>query len=101
MKKALKKKTLFILISGIILIAAISVGGYALYGNYQMSKIPGLPFQDALNYTLSGSKNAVITVGIIQNEQPRIRFMEKMGPSFPRSSMSMKSALSPRLLQPC
>lgn len=68
MKKSKKKKAFFI-ISAIILVVALSVGSYAIYGNYQMSKIPGLSFNDALNYTLESNSDAVITVGIIQNDK--------------------------------
>lgn len=68
MKKSGKKKAVFI-ITAVITVAALSVGGYAIYGNYQMSKIPGLSFHDALDYTLAGNSDAIITVGIIQNKQ--------------------------------
>ena len=43
------------------------VSGIAAYGNYQMSKIPALSFEDCVQYTTSGNKNAVITVGTIKN----------------------------------
>ena len=68
MKKSKKKKAFFIILA-IILVAALSVGSYAIYGNYQMNKIPGLSFNDALEYTLESNSNAVITVGIIRNEE--------------------------------
>ncbi|SHF24957.1 serine hydrolase domain-containing protein [Alkalibacter saccharofermentans] len=62
------KKILHILIVVILAIVLI-VYGFVIYGNYQMSKIPGLSFEDCLNYTMKGNDNAIITVGIIKDGQ--------------------------------
>lgn len=51
----------------IILFIALGIGGFMLYGNYQMSKIPGLTFDETLAYTTKDNPDAVITVGIIKN----------------------------------
>jgi hypothetical protein len=44
-----------------------------------MKKIPGLTFTEALNVTLKDKKNAVITVGIIQDDFLHLPSMEKRG----------------------
>lgn len=59
----------------IVLIAVIAVavcGGLlwavlSAYSKYQISKVPELSFQEALEYTTKDNANAVITVGIIKN----------------------------------
>lgn len=54
-----------------LIIIAICVGlvvsGLMIYGKYQMGKIPGLSFQEALEYTTKNNDNAVITVGIVKD----------------------------------
>ncbi|NLV22448.1 MAG: serine hydrolase [Syntrophomonadaceae bacterium] len=82
MKNSKKKKVLLVFVT-VILIAAVSVGGYAIYGNYQMGKISGLTFEEALNYTLKDNDKAVITVGIIQNGQSSFTVYGKDGTELP------------------
>ena len=57
-----------ILIS-VVLCAALAFGGLMIYGKAQMGKIPGLTFEDALNYTTKDKPDARITVGIIRDGQ--------------------------------
>lgn len=59
----------FIAIVAVILCIALSVGSIALYGKYQISKIPELTFMEALKYTTADNTDAVITVGIIKDGQ--------------------------------
>jgi CubicO group peptidase (beta-lactamase class C family) len=59
---------MFIVI-GIVLCAALVLGGLMIYGKIQMGKVPGLTFEDALNYTTQGKPDARITIGIIRDEQ--------------------------------
>lgn len=55
-------------IIGIVIICVILViVGFNLYGKHQLSKIPELTFDEALEYTTNQNKNAVITVGIIKD----------------------------------
>ncbi|WP_099467427.1 serine hydrolase domain-containing protein [Konateibacter massiliensis] len=65
-----KKGKIKILIRTIIVLIvciAIAVAGLSLYGKYQLSKVPKLSFKEALEYTTKENKNAVITVGIVEN----------------------------------
>lgn len=78
-----KEKEGVFLIIAVILVVVLAVGSYAIYGNYQMSKIPGLSFHDALDYTLAGSNDAVITVGIIQNGEVSYTVYGKEGAVLP------------------
>ena len=66
--KGRKKRIMFIVI-GIVLCAALVLGGLMIYGKIQMGKVPGLTFEDALNYTTQGKTDARITVGIIRDGQ--------------------------------
>lgn len=47
--------------------AGLAMSGLLIYGKYQMSKIPGLSFQEALEYTTGNNDDAMITVGIIED----------------------------------
>ena len=49
--------------------AALIMTGLLIYGKSQMAKVPGLTFKEALEYTTHEKKDAVITVGIIQNRK--------------------------------
>ena len=49
--------------------AALGLAGWMIYGKTQMAKIPGLTFREALAYTTQGRKDAVITVGVIKDDQ--------------------------------
>lgn len=62
----IKKKKVLIAAAAILSAAAMAVGGFAIYGNYQMSKIPGMSFRECLEFTTSGNRVAVITVGTIK-----------------------------------
>lgn len=50
-------------------ILTLAIVGLSIYGNIMMAKVPGLSFDEALDYTLNDSENGIITVGIIQNGQ--------------------------------
>jgi len=60
------KGTIVIIISVFICLAFI-FAGIMLFAKHQMSKLPGLTFQEALAYTTKSKPNAVITVGIIKD----------------------------------
>ncbi len=82
MKNPKRKKVLFTL-AAVVLIAAFSVGGYAIYANRQTDKIPELSFEEALNYTLDGNDNAVVTVGVVHDGQTEFTVYGKDGAVLP------------------
>lgn len=70
MRKISKRtKKVTSIIFTVILCAVLIIGGIMIYGKYQMTKIPGLTFEEALEYTTKDNTDAVITVGIIKNGQ--------------------------------
>ena len=71
MKKAVngRKKKIMLIVTAVVLCAALVLGGLMIYGKAQMGKVPGLTFEDALNYTTHGKPDARITVGIIRDGQ--------------------------------
>lgn len=61
------KKKVMITILIIVLIITSGFGGYVIYGSYKLGKLSGMTFEEMLGYTTKDNKDAVITVGIIQN----------------------------------
>lgn len=82
-KKSRLKK---VLISIIILIVCVGlmILGLALFGQYQMSKIPALSFREALEYTTKDNENAVITVGVIKDGEASFTVYEENGAELPK-----------------
>ena len=74
----MKKRILKIIII-VGLLVCTAVFGFAMYGQRQMEKIPGLSFQDALEYTTGDNPDAVITVGIIKDGQVSYRVYGENG----------------------
>ncbi len=64
----MKKKILKITLVIVLIIAAL-IGGYAIYGSYKINQLSDMIFEDMLAYTTKDNENAVITVGIIQNDK--------------------------------
>ena len=67
----------------IVLCIALAVGGFAIYGGQQMSKLPELTFNEALAYTTRNNPDAVITVGIIKDGQISYKVYGKNGEELP------------------
>ncbi|HHY82734.1 MAG TPA: beta-lactamase family protein [Clostridiales bacterium] len=61
-----EKKHLIVFLILILVIAA-GFGGYSIYGLYKINQIPEMTFDEMLAYTTKGNKDAVITVGIVDN----------------------------------
>lgn len=76
-----KKVTCIILI--FILCAVLIISGISIYGKYQMSKIPGLTFKEALEYTTKDNQNAVITIGTIKDGQISYKVYSDGGKELP------------------
>lgn len=61
------KKNIAVIIS-IFLLIVISVGIFAIITSYRVSLIPSMTFEEMLSYTTKDNEDAVITVGIIKDE---------------------------------
>lgn len=72
---------------GVILLVIVSavliVGGITIYGRSQMSKIPALTFEEALEYTTKNNPDAVITVGIVKDGQISYKVYGENGQEIP------------------
>lgn len=68
----------------ILVLAIVIVLGLLFYGKYQMSKIPELSFQEALEYTTKDNKEAVITIGIIKDGQMAYTVYGENGKELPK-----------------
>lgn len=64
-----RKKKIMLIVICVVLFAALVLGGLMIYGKVQLGKVPGLSFEDALNYTTRGKPDARITVGVIRDGQ--------------------------------
>jgi CubicO group peptidase (beta-lactamase class C family) len=61
------KKKILIVILIIVLVITAGLGGYFIIGSYKIGKLSSMTFEEMLAYTTKDNKDAVITVGIIQN----------------------------------
>lgn len=80
----------------VILCAVLIISAMMIYGKYQMRKIPELTFKEALEYTTKDNPNAVITVGMIQDDHLPTKCMVRK--RFPTKFINMKSAHSQKPL---
>lgn len=67
--KSYTKKTKWIIRVSILLCVVLGLGGFMIYGNFQMQKLPQLTFSEALAYTTKNNPDATITVGMIKDGQ--------------------------------
>ena len=67
MFKSKRTKKILIIIISIILLIAIGLGIFFGILTYRLDQIPKMTFTEMLDYTTANNKEAVITVGIIQN----------------------------------
>jgi len=63
------KKRILKVILVIVLLIAVGIGGYSIYGSYKINQLSDMTFEDMLAYTTKDNKDAIITVGIIQNDK--------------------------------
>lgn len=78
MKRKGKKEMIYIIIA-VVLCLAMGFGGFMIYMKHQMSKLPSLSFEEALEYTTSGKADAVISVGIIQDGEATFKVYGENG----------------------
>ena len=64
-----RKEKMILIVTAVVLCVVLVLGGLMIYGKAQMEKVPGLTFEDALNYTTQGKPDARITVGVIRDGQ--------------------------------
>lgn len=81
-KTCSKKKKIVSAVS-FLLVLAIALGGFSIYGNAQMAKLPSLTFKEALEYTTKNDPDAVITVGIIKDGQSSYKVYGNNGKELP------------------
>ncbi len=74
------------MIAAMIIIICVGMAFIALlvYSRYQMSRIPGLSFREALEYTTNGNRDAVITVGIIKDGRASYTVYGENGRELPK-----------------
>lgn len=77
--KKFKKRLMMIIIASTVICA-----GLISFKNYQMGKIPGLSFEEALAYTTCNNKDAVITVGIIKDGKAEFTVYGENGKELPK-----------------
>lgn len=63
----MKPKRMLLIIFLTIGFIGLCIGGYALYGMYQMKKLPSLTAKACHDYTLQGNPDGVITIGILKD----------------------------------
>jgi len=66
-KNRWSKKIILKFILIFVLLIAAGIGGYSIYGSYKINQLSTMTFKEMLDYTTKDNKNAIITVGIIQN----------------------------------
>lgn len=79
-----RRKRRLIIIASIVICAGLIAIGLTIYGNYQTRKIPGLSFAEALAYTTRNNRDAVITVGIIQDGEAKFTVYGENGKELPK-----------------
>lgn len=53
----------------IVLVIAFGFGGYCIYGLQKINELSSMKYKEMIDYTTKDNEEAVITVGIIQNEK--------------------------------
>lgn len=79
-----KRKIVLITAAVVIICAGAFFTALTAYGKYQMSRVPGLSFREALEYTTAGNADAVITVGIIKDGHASYTVYGENGKELPK-----------------
>ncbi len=64
----LKKRRIWPRILIIVLIILLGLSLYSIYASYKVDKLSNMNFEEMLNYTTKDNEDALITIGIIQND---------------------------------
>lgn len=67
----------------IILCVVLVIGGLMFYGKYQMSKLPDLSFDEALEYTTMNNSKAIISIGVIKDGKISYKVYGENGKELP------------------
>lgn len=78
-----RTKIIIVIFAAAVLCVVLAVGGIMIYGKYQISKIPGMTFTEALEYTTKDNADAVITVGMIKDKQISYKVYGENGKELP------------------
>lgn len=62
-----RKKKLFVNIGIVLTILIVGITGFLFYTTYKTNQIPEMSFEQMLSYTTKNNKDAIISVGIIEN----------------------------------
>lgn len=68
-----KRKKVLLIISIILIGICLTIAGLMIYQNHQLSKVPKLTFEEALQYTTKDKKDVLITVGMIADGKTTIK----------------------------
>ena len=78
-----KRRTILIVCLSLAALAGIVLISLMIYGKAQMKKIPGMSFEECLTYTLGGSSDGIITVGIIGDGEASYTVYGEAGKELP------------------
>ncbi|MGP6147630.1 serine hydrolase domain-containing protein [Jeotgalibaca sp. A122] len=79
-----RKKKMLMVILMIMGFVAAGVGGYIIYGSYKINELSKMTFEEMLDFTVKNNKDAVITVGIIQNGKTTYKVYGENGMELPQ-----------------
>lgn len=81
------KKTLLVF-SVLILVVSTGFAAYCMYGSHKLDELSRMSFKETLAYTTEGRKDALITVGILRNDEATVAVYGEGGKELPgRASM--------------
>lgn len=83
-KRRMNKKKILIVVLAISLVIVLGVSGYSMYGRYQINKLQTMTFEEILAYTTQNNRDAIITVGMIQNGEMIYDVYGENGKTLPR-----------------
>lgn len=78
-----KKKKVIIIPLSVLGCVVVGLVVYYFYGNYKMSQIPGLTFEESLKYTTNNNPDAIITAGIIKDGEVTYKVYGENGQVLP------------------
>lgn len=68
-KKQVGKKKILKTVLAIVLLIVVGIASYSIYGLHKINQLSTMAFEEMLAYTTKDNKDAIITIGIIQNNK--------------------------------